>query len=407
MGKRETLDNPEVEADGLGNPIRRDRWGRYLLPRPDGGRAGPWQRATTFISKGDDTYALGRWERRLMLRGLATDLSLLGIKVRKGKAVAPAQFSDDELDYIADECKKAAGSDEAADLGTALHKVLEDLDRHGEMPDPNWADWVWSYTRCLAEVGLEPVPELVERVVVTDDYGAGRVLGVAGTVDRWYRCRAGLRTPDGRLLSPGTLLIGDIKTGARGPEDKYAGPKMARQLAMYQACPHMWDGKGYDKAPDADRDWGVVVHAPVKAQALVRVAWVDLRIGREGINVCQQVVEREAVEPVAPDVQPFLAAQLQQAVRERATADPKFSEAVKADFKKAKRTNKNLKTLNELVYEDDMVEEALAEGRVDDANAVHIVQRTFGDWYSQSMLWWLNALARLGQGDLLNEEGDD
>ena len=301
---------PGAETDGAGHQVRRDRWGRYLLP-DDNGDTRPWTRATSYIALGDDTYALGRWERRLMLKGIAADPDLIGFRAtKKGKVRPPARFAavtDQALDYIADEAKKAAGADDAADLGTRLHAVLERLDRDGETPpDPAEAAWAVAYRRALDTAGWTVPRHLIERVVCTTAYGGSKVAGVAGTVDRWLQAARPQIAPDGSLLPAGSTVIADIKTGQRGPADRFSGPKFARQLALYAAADKLWDGDGYAVAPAlSTRDWGVVVHAPATADPpAVELHWVDLAAGRAGLDVCQAVQDRSealcAAHPVAP-----------------------------------------------------------------------------------------------------------
>ena len=64
---------PPQETDGAGNPIQRDKNGRYRLPNPATGKTRSWQRATRTIDNISDKTMLQRWKQRTLARAVATD----------------------------------------------------------------------------------------------------------------------------------------------------------------------------------------------------------------------------------------------------------------------------------------------------------------------------------------------
>jgi hypothetical protein len=170
--------------------------------------------------------------------------------------------------------------DEAADLGTALHAMSHRLEtEEGFMaPEPFAADLA-AYLMMLDAAGLKS--RWIEVHVCSDRWRG------AGTTDRIYETTRELRLPDGSLVPPGTMFIGDLKTGK---SLEYSLPGFCIQLAIY--C----DGCFYDVEtnersefpPSLHTGWGVLVHLPVGA-AKCELMWADLSVGREGAAIVQQV----------------------------------------------------------------------------------------------------------------------
>src|SRR6478609_1525093 len=80
--------------------IDRDRWGRPLIPQPDG-RKLPYTRASSLGGVLEDQYGLGRWRARQVAWGLSrrADLHLAVQAVR-----TPDAFGDkDKLDKLAEQ----------------------------------------------------------------------------------------------------------------------------------------------------------------------------------------------------------------------------------------------------------------------------------------------------------------
>lgn len=260
-------------ADGP-DPLRPDAVrGRYPLPNPATGRNKLWSRVTRFNGLFADTYNLGRWELRCVVKGIATMASSPAeYGFTKGVAETldhlaslDVKAQKDRLDNIASAAKEAAGAHTNREEGTALHKSAELADfadgnlvgvpaRHRQK--------IRLYLDALAVKRITVAPGMIERVVVSEHYG------VAGKLDRIYR------------LFDGSYVIGDLKTG---DSLDYSMPEIAAQLDCYRDGVNntgVYDGRGYDRSIRVRDDIGIVVHLP-STRDEVRVYWVDLQQGRK------------------------------------------------------------------------------------------------------------------------------
>lgn len=295
---------PEHRIDGAGNRIDLDSQGRYVLPDPETGDAAKWIRVTRFISAIDDTEALRRWELRSLMRACAERPTALE-QVRppgRGPAWAASKHNDSLVDSLLAEARSPAS------VGTGLHEALEAFDQTGAEPEADSArDYALTYSGTLRRSGFCPMPDRIERVVVSTRYPVGRHRGVAGTVDRWLMATQPIETPDGGTIAPGGVVIADLKTGQRPPADKYVAAKYCRQLAAYASAAWMYDGDGtYIEAPRlATHDWGLIVHAPAGADPPeCSIWWMDLAAGRADLDACQAVLERRRVTPQVHQASP-------------------------------------------------------------------------------------------------------
>ncbi|RMH69818.1 MAG: hypothetical protein D6683_15815, partial [Actinomyces sp.] len=236
---------------------KRDRWGRYLLPDPDTGIECAWQRVTTLVKIPADTFALERWKMRRVAKGLAQRPDLL--------ARAAAADIDDrkDLDDVVSAAIEAAEGSAAANMGTAIHRIVERLCR-GEDPDvpADLRSTVDAWRRVTDAAGITFDAALVERIVVNTD------LVVAGTLD------AIATLPDG------TRVVADIKTGT---SVEYGAGEWAAQLAAYARARGLWNGgtglDAWDPMPAGlDVTRGLIVHLPAGAGEC-HLFWVDLEAG--------------------------------------------------------------------------------------------------------------------------------
>jgi hypothetical protein len=235
--------------------VKRDQWGRYLLPHPEGGKLQAWTRATTFAKSASDTFALAQWQNRMVAKGMSMRPDLY--------ALAASTHPDDKatLNRIAEQAKEAAGGSSASAIGTALHAFTEQQDR-GEspvVPEP-WTENVSLYTKCLADHSLVIDPQFIETVVLVPEFG------VAGTLDRL-----------GRLPQVTHLRVVDLKTGK---DLSYGWMEIAVQLFLYSRATHWYDvaTQTLHEMPKVDQDVGNVIHLPVNAKTAA--LWeVDLSLG--------------------------------------------------------------------------------------------------------------------------------
>ena len=108
---------------------RRDRFGRYLVTPPDGGKPVAMTRATTVAGAVDDTTGLQKWMKRQVAVGMAKRPDLVA-------AVATTDPDDKKkLGALAEDAMDAAGSSSAATVGTALHRATELADLGLEVPE--------------------------------------------------------------------------------------------------------------------------------------------------------------------------------------------------------------------------------------------------------------------------------
>jgi hypothetical protein len=215
----------------------------------------PYRRVTTYIDVLYDKFMLTRWKMRQVARGMAARDAFV-------VAVAAAGGDDRAVDRIVSDALDAAGSSDAATLGTALHKLAEEIDE-GRVPlvPPSARRDLDAYveaTRDVLKVECE--------TFVVDDARA-----VAGTFDRLVEV-------------DGQRYIADIKTGSI----EYELGKIAMQLAMYAG------GKRYDietgeRSPlDVSQDYGLVIHLPA-GEARCEFVWLDLALARKGLELVSGV----------------------------------------------------------------------------------------------------------------------
>lgn len=250
-------------AQRADDKIKRDQWGRYLLPNPETGKTQGWTRVTTIAKTLDDPFGLQGWGEAMVA---------LGIGRRKDLYAQAASMSSwdedkDDLKALVKDAKAAAASGARANLGTAVHRFSERMDR-GEtvkIPEELEPDLIaYAGATSLAGVGVEP--GWIERVIICPE------LQAAGTLDR-VNMAAGWRLPK----------IGDVKTGKTL---EYAGLSIAIQLAIYANASHWWNpqtGKLVEMIP-VDKDEAIVWHIPIGKGICVPYT-VDIAAGWEAAQL--------------------------------------------------------------------------------------------------------------------------
>lgn len=258
---------------------RRDRWGRYLVRPPDDTKPVGYTRATTVAKVLDDGGGLMPWKAAMAMTGMMRRTGLRGrfeALLSAHPDTGPWYGGDDAkkaVKTLVEECAEAGGSSDRADIGTALHAIVEQINR-GEQPsisqDSTRAD-IAAYQATLARYGITFDAELVEATVVLDAYQ------VAGTAD------------GGIVHIPGLGdVIADLKTGA---SLDYSGQAIAVQLAIYaNGDAHYRQGLNDDgsadvrlPAPDVRKDIAVVIHLPA-GEARCDLYTVDIAAGWEAFE---------------------------------------------------------------------------------------------------------------------------
>lgn len=251
--------------------VRRDRWGRYLVTPPDGGKPVGYQRATTLAKMLEDTSNLTRWSARMTLLGAAQRPDIIA-------SVLAADPSDRKtLDKLAEQAKEHGGANVRRDLGTAVHKFLElaHADATYTVPEPYTAD-IAAIQRVLDDAGFDVVPEYSERILVVDS------IQVAGMCDMVLRRR-----------SDGLLFIADLKTGS---SVQYGALGWAVQLSIYSQADNIYEqGQADDGSddrrlpmPTVDRSAAFIIHCePQSGSAQLH----QLTIGAEFVDLAVAVRE--------------------------------------------------------------------------------------------------------------------
>lgn len=229
--------------------IKRTADGRpYIIP-PEGGKPKPYTRVSTFARALEDGARLVAWKERMLLKGAIENPNMI-----------PEGL--DPLDYrgpagrIIDMLLDAAGANDAAYYGTALHSLSEifdftDQDLRQFNPSAQLLAGMDAYVEATKDI------EMLEGeiFVVNDEYGC------AGTLDRLMRIPPTTLTfPDGTVLHlpDGAVCIGDIKTGTLHTQEN------AIQMGMYAGAKrynHM-TGERTPLHPDIDLRFGIIIHVP-------------------------------------------------------------------------------------------------------------------------------------------------
>lgn len=262
-----TIELPDPPAE-----TRRDRWGRYLVVPPEGGKPAGYSRATTVAKALDDTSALMNWGKRMVALGLVARPDIL--------AMVAATDKDDRktLDGHCERASEAGGATARRDLGTAIHKLVERkiADPTWEVPDLYAAD-VASIITAVDVSGFDIVTEYSEIVVVMDRYQIG------GTADLILRRRTDKQ-----------LVVADIKTGS---SVKYGALAWAIQLAVYARADAIYEqGPSKDGSEDRrvpmpeniDHTTGLILHCE-PGSGRCDVHQIDIARGAQALDVAMSV----------------------------------------------------------------------------------------------------------------------
>jgi hypothetical protein len=241
----------------------------YQIVPAEGGEPVPHTRVTDIAKTLDDRFFLEQWGKRMVAHGLTVRSDLYALA-----SVTPLDEKG-QLNRLCDDAIEAAKGSAQANMGTALHTLLERIDK-GKLttaaaPDAMWGD-VMAYRKELRNV-LDIVPEYVERVCVCADLDEP----VAGTVDRIV-LSADLQAQP---------LIADIKTG---DNLSYQWRSIAIQLAIYAHSDTLYDKQTgeHEPMPAVRRDKGIVIHLPA-GKATCTLYTVDLEAGWEAAKLAVAV----------------------------------------------------------------------------------------------------------------------
>ena len=261
----------------FGRPeFARGKFGWAKIAQPDGGEE-LYRRATTVAGYMEDKEGLIGWKSAMAAFGFAKSKSLL-----TALSVLDWKNDKDKVKDIVSRAQSLGGADDAADLGTAFHRVIE---RHvaGEIIDydtlpEGFGDALDAFIQFSKDFGL--TVEASELTVVDDAHQ------IAGTADAVFSFDEDITTPFGKLEA-GVGVIGDFKTGS---VSDLSGMKMGQQLSIYSHADPYHAGKGIrtEWPCSINSDIGLVLKVDLDSGAIIPW-WLDLKSAYEWIELSLKV----------------------------------------------------------------------------------------------------------------------
>lgn len=261
----------------------RDRWGRPLIVPAEGGTPIPYVRASSAAKTIEDTYNLELWARRNVAYGMARDASLVArVLAVGGDPASWDQTTRTDVNRIVEDAAQIAQAHKGADIGTAVHRMTELVDRGREIEAGPYEADITAYVNAIAGAGLIVDEAYIECRLVCDE------LQMAGTADR-ILVRASDRAH----------LIADVKTGA---SVDFGGLGWAAQLAAYSHS-SLYDPDSGRRLPTPrlDRTTGIIIHLPA-GQGVCTLYEIDLVAGYRAAELANEIraVRREAKRWIRP-----------------------------------------------------------------------------------------------------------
>jgi hypothetical protein len=267
----------EIEASHSAKPdFNRGSGGEPLIQMPDG-KSKRYARQSSHGDTLEDKSGLSNWLISKAIEGAAMDQSILA------RALASSPYEDHKSDWtkLRQDAIQAARGSYKADIGTAVHAMSERWEQDSTYnPGPKFSPALEAYSKVQKDLGLRS--QLIECQFVNDEFNT------AGTCDRLYELTKPLITPTDEVLPPGTLVVGDLKTGS---SLEYSAPGYAVQIAGYAG------GVLYDvvnniriPTPTINQDWAIIMHLNVE-EAHCEFIWIDLEVGRFGARLAEEVRE--------------------------------------------------------------------------------------------------------------------
>lgn len=258
--------------DGL--DIKRDRWGRPMVPRPsDPSKRMPAARPSSYVSVLEDKYNLNQWIGRTQAvgAGMRRDLGIMA-------AALDVKEDKKKLNEIAREMQVAGGAEGAANIGTGIHTVLEKYLLGQEFKvAPEIQKQVSAMLRLLDREGVELFDGLSETFMICEDIPA------AGSPDD-------IVTAKGAELVIEKPAVFDLKTGG-DPRDFSRPQSMAGQLSIYSRCTHSWLGEGHELValPDIEQSSVYILWVPAESteghaeiiEMDADAGWADVMLAKE------------------------------------------------------------------------------------------------------------------------------
>ena len=267
----------EIEDANSATPdFNRGKNGEPIIQMPDG-KSKRYSRQSSHGETLEEKSGLNNWLVAKAVEGAAKDQSILA------RAIASSPYEDHKSDWtkIRQDAIQAGRGSYKADIGTAVHAMSERFEKeHDYDPGPKFLPALEAYSKIQRDLGL--VSQLIECQFVNDEHNT------AGTADRLYELTKPLITPTDEVLPPGTLVVGDLKTGS---SLEFSAPGYAIQIAGYAG------GVLYDvvnnvriPTPTINQNWAIIMHLDVES-AHCEFIWIDLEVGRFGARLAEEVRE--------------------------------------------------------------------------------------------------------------------
>jgi hypothetical protein len=235
-----------------------------------------YRRPSSYGKPLDDEEALVSWKIFKAMEGVARSPAL------QAKIIACKDDDKNEKKDLREKALDKGTANERADLGTGLHAMTCRAEDPTDTDfDPGtYREDLDAYLAELDRLGLVSVFKEVQ--MVNDDFRA------AGTADRIYRTTRPLPLPDESIMPTGTLVLGDIKTGAKLD---FGLPAYCVQMAIY-ATGQFYDvlHECRDDTPPIDQRWMLLMHLPV-GKAKCEALWLDVNTGLHGAYLTFEVME--------------------------------------------------------------------------------------------------------------------
>ncbi len=247
--------------------IKRDQYGRYVIPHPITGKDVSWTRATTLASTLADRYGLEQWSKRNVVLGIGVRADLYA------QAAAALPEDRDTLNQIVAQAEEASKAKAGANTGSALHRFTERADAGEDVAAPApWDADLAAYRSTMSDHGISVVGGWLERVLLVPE------VDVAGTCDRL------LNAMDWQLPR-----IGDLKTAK--DVVRYGMTEIALQLSLYAHATHWFDpdaGELHEIDVRIDQERAVVMHLPV-GRGECTLYEVDIAAGWDAVQLAVDV----------------------------------------------------------------------------------------------------------------------
>lgn len=267
-----------------------DNWGRYILRLPGEPKARGRTRVTTFIKTLDQGDGLIAWKATACMIGALRNPGLHAKWAALFAESTDPWYASEDLKKrckkLVDECADHGGAQSRADLGTALHSMV-DLVARGEQPElvSPYREDVEAWVRALDGAQLTALPDWTEVTVYIEPYD------LVGTFDGLY-WQLGPQDEASRRM-----ILGDLKTET---STDYKALAHAAQLAAYSLATHriIWPANPDDEAileplPDFDRQTGLIIHLPA-GEARCTLHAVDLEQGRQALEIAANIRRLDA-----------------------------------------------------------------------------------------------------------------